>query len=144
MKNVCSLNFFHFFRIPENQIFLASVAVCAGEPAEITDELDQIDLNEYLTSGTEGVFLIRVVGDSMETEISHGDLLVVNRNLQAKDGDKIIASLDGNFTVKIFRKTPTLQLVASNGKYTPRQISRKDDFQIFGVVTHIVRQIKKI
>lgn len=123
---------------------MASVAVCAGEPAEISNELEQIDFNDYLTNGNDGVYLIRVVGDSMETEIFHGDLLIVNRNLQAKHNDKIVASVNGNFTVKIFRERPTLQLVASNGKYLPKKITKRDDFQIFGVVTHIVRQIKKM
>lgn len=125
---------------------LASVAVTAGEPAEISGELEQFDFNEHLTGGSDGVYFVRVVGDSMETEIFHGDLLVVNRNLQAKDGDKIIASVNGNFTVKIFSSATQngLRLVASNGKYPARAITAKDDFEIFGVVTHVVRQLKRI
>ncbi len=123
---------------------LASVAVNCGEPLEISNEIEQFDLNESLTNGGDGVYFVRVVGDSMESEIFHGDLLIVNRNLQASDGDKIVASVNGSFTVKIFRQSPVLQLVASNGKYTPRRITRRDDFQIFGVVTHVIHSLKKI
>lgn len=132
---------------PHSKTFahLASVAVTAGEPAEISDDIEQFDFNEHLTGGTDGVYFVRVVGDSMETEIFHGDLLIVNRNLQAQDGDKIIASVNGSFTVKIFSSCHNgLRLVASNGKYPARKITAKDDFEIFGVVTHVIHQLKKV
>ncbi len=77
----------------------------------------------------------------MEAEIYQGDLLVVNRNLQARSGDKVLASVNGSFTVKIFSQRPKLRLVAANVKYKSIEISRRDDFQIFGVITHIVRKV---
>lgn len=127
----------------KTQNLIANVGVSAGEPCEI-NELEQLDLNEYLTNGNDGVYLIRVVGDSMETEIFHGDLLIVNRNLQARNGDKIIASVNGYYTVKIFSESPHgLRLVASNGKYQPHEICVQDNFEIFGVVTHVIRSLKK-
>jgi DNA polymerase V len=130
----------------KNLARLASVAVVAGEPAEISNEIEPFDFNEHLTNGSEGVYFVRVVGDSMENEIFHGDLLIVNRNLQASDGDKIIASVNGSFTVKIFSSSRgnRLRLVASNEKYEPQEITRRDDFEIFGVVTHVIHQLKKI
>lgn len=118
--------------------------VSAGEPREIENLLERIDLNEFLTGGNDGVFMIRANGDSMETEIKSGDWLIVNRNLQARNGDKIIASVKGEFTAKIFRERPILQLIASNGKYAPRSITRKDGFEVFGVITHILHTVKKI
>lgn len=129
-----------------NSVLVASVSVPAGEPADIcAGELEKIDLNELITGGSDGVYLIRVVGDSMETEIRNGDLIVVNKNLQAGDGDKVIASVNGSFTVKTFSDCrKRLRLVASNGKYTPTEITRRDDFQIFGVVTHVIHNLKKI
>ncbi len=57
---------------------LATVAIPAGEAIEITAELERFDLNEYLTTGCDGVFFTIVSGDSMEAEIFHGDLLIVN------------------------------------------------------------------
>jgi DNA polymerase V len=124
--------------------YLASVAVSAGIAAETSTDIELFDFNEHLTNGRDGVYLIRVVGDSMENEIFHGDLLIVNRNLQAQTGDKIIASVNGSFTVKTFTNAPSgLRLVASNGKYKERKIHRNDNFEIFGVVTHVVRNLKK-
>ena len=119
--------------------------ISAGEPQEIENSLERIDLNEFLTNGNEDVFMIRANGDSMETEIKNGDWLIVNRNLQARNGDKIIASVNGSFTVKTFSSQRNgLCLVASNGNYQPREISRKSNFEIFGVVTHVLHTIKKI
>ena len=129
----------------KNYCLMATLdCVSAGEPHEIENLLERIDLNEFLTGGSDGVFMIRANGDSMETEIKSGDWLIVNRNIQARSGDKIMASVKGKFTAKIFRESPTLQLVASNGKYAPRRILRSDDFEIFGVITHIIRAVKKI
>ncbi len=128
----------------ERASLMASIAVPAGEPAEITNEFEQLDLNEFFTGGNEGIYMIRVVGDSMEAEIKSGDLLVVNRNLQARTGDKIIASINGSFTVKILSDNPNgLRLVASNGKYQPHEITIQDSFEIFGVVTHVIHSLKR-
>lgn len=120
---------------------LASVAISCGVASDISNDLELFDFNEYLTSGSDGVFYVRVVGDSMEAEIYQGDLLVVNRNLQARSGDKVLASVNGSFTIKIFSTRPKLRLVAANVKYETIEISRRDDFQIFGVITHIVRKV---
>ena len=125
-----------------NLSWLTSAAVSAGEPAEIPSEFERVDLNELITNGDD-CFITRANGDSMEADIFHGDILVVDRNLQPRNGDKVIASVNGLCTVKIFRRSAALQLVASNGKYAPRSITKKDDFEIFGVVTYIVHCVKK-
>jgi len=124
---------------------LATVAIPAGEAMEITAELERIDFNEYLTAGSDGVFLTRVSGDSMEAEIFHGDLLIINRNLQPNAGDIVVARVGADYTVKIYSPCRNgLQLVASNEKYATRFVNKKEDFAIFGVVTHVVHRLKKI
>jgi len=129
----------------ENYCLMATVAVPAGEPSEIESELERIDFNEYLTGGADGVYLIRVDGDSMEAEIFHGDTLVVNRNLQPQPGDRVIARVGASYTVKIFSPCKNgLRLVASNEKYKPRFVNNKEDCEIFGVVTHVLHRLKKI
>lgn len=129
----------------ENYSLMATVAVSAGEPSEIESELEKVDFNEYLTGGANGVYLIRVEGDSMEAEILHGDLLIVNRNLQAQTGDKVIARVGAAYTVKIYSPCKNgLRLVASNDKYEPRFVNKKEDCEIFGVVTHVIHRLKKI
>jgi DNA polymerase V len=125
--------------------WLASVSVPAGDPADISADVEQIDLNEYLTGGRDGVYMIRAGGDSMETAIQDGDLLVVNRNLEAQAGDIIIASVNGSLTVKTFQPSRTgLRLVAKNEKYEPRKVTGKDNFEVFGVVTDVVHRLRRI
>ena len=127
----------------KNLNWLTGAAVSAGEPVEIPNEFEQVDLNELITGGDD-CFITRASGDSMEADIYHGDFLIVNRNLQARNGDKVIASVNGLCTVKIFSDSPQgLRLVASNGKYAPRRVSAKDEFEIYGVVTYVVRCVKK-
>ncbi len=129
----------------ENYSLMATVAVPAGEPQDLESELERIDFNEYLTGGEEGVYLIRVEGDSMEAEIFHGDLLIVNRNLQPQPGDKVIARVGASYTVKIYSPCKNgLRLVASNEKYEPRFVNKKEDCEIFGVVTYVIHRLKKI
>ncbi len=65
--------------------------------------------------------MVHAEGDSMEAEIFHGDLLVVNRNLQPQPGDKVVACVGASYTVKIYSPCKNgLRLVASNEKYATR------------------------
>jgi len=119
--------------------------VAAGEPAETESLFERVDLNEFVTNGSEDVFMIRADGDSMETEIKSGDWMIVNRALQARNGDKILACVGNSYMVKIFASNKSgLHLVSSNGKYAPRSITKRDNFVIFGVVTHVLHTVKKI
>ena len=66
---------------------------------------DILDLNELLIKRPAATYFVRVEGDSMiEAGIHDGDLLVVDRSLRPASGDVIIASVDGDFTVKTFRR----------------------------------------
>ncbi len=129
----------------ESYCLMATVAVPAGDPLEIESELEPVDLNAYLTGGTNGVHFVEVEGDSMEAEIFHGDVLIVNRNFQPQSGDKVVARVGAAYTVKIYSPCKNgLRLVASNEKYAPRFVSKKEDCEIFGVVTHVIHRLKKI
>mgnify|MGYP000854035793 CR=1 FL=1 len=124
-------------------VLLASASIPAGEPANVCTEFERFNLQEHITGGRSEVYTVRAIGDSMETEIRNGDLLVVNRNLLPKSGDIVIASVNGAYTVKVFqRKQSGLYLVPKNDNYEPQIITRKDDFEVFGVVTFIVHKVK--
>ena len=82
-----------------------SGSVVAGfpSPAEQYQETP-LDLNELLVKRPAATYFVRVEGDSMVgAGIRNGDLLVVDRSLRPADGDIIIASVDGDFTVKTLR-----------------------------------------
>ena len=81
-------------------------SVVAGfpSPAEQYQE-PPLDLNELLVKRPAATFFVRVQGDSMIGEGIHdGDLLVVDRSLRPASGDVIIACVDGDFTVKTYRR----------------------------------------
>ena len=82
-----------------------SGSVVAGFPSPAEQYLEPpLDLNELLVKRPAATYFVRVEGDSMSgAGISDGDLLVVDRSLRPADGDVIIASVDGDFTVKTFR-----------------------------------------
>lgn len=128
-----------------NSVPVASVSIPAGEASDICTELERVDLNEYITGGNDGVYLIRVVGDSMETEIRHGDQIVVNRNLAPNRGDIVLVSINGAFTVKIYQPFRNgLHLVAANSKYKTRTVTAKDHCEVFGVVTDVLHSLRKL
>ena len=81
-------------------------SVVAGFPSPAEQYLEpQLDLNALLVKRPAATFFVRVQGDSMIGEGIHdGDLLVVDRSLRPASGDIVIAAVDGEFTVKTYRK----------------------------------------
>ena len=80
-------------------------SVVAGFPSPAEQYLEPpLDLNALLVKRPAATYFVRVEGDSMiDAGINPGDLLVVDRSLTPVDGDIIIASVDGEFTVKRLR-----------------------------------------
>jgi DNA polymerase V len=132
-------------RSEKTRVLIALASISCGLPQEICTELEKIDLNEFITGGETGVYLMRANGDSMEREIRCGDILIVNRNLQAQTGDAIVSYLNGDYIVKDFKpKNNKLYLVPKNKKYEPIKVTAKDDYETFGVVVGIVRGFKNL
>ena len=55
----------------------------------------------------------------------------------------VTASLNGEFTVKVLEHEPVVRLVPRNCRYSPIVINEGDDFEIFGVVTNVIRTMKR-
>lgn len=122
---------------------LFSCSVSAGFPSPAEDHIEQkLDLNELLIQHPVATFFVRVAGDSMkDAGINHGDILVVDRSLDAKSGKVIIAIINGELTVKKFvQENSSCQLVAANPDYPPAQITENTDFSVWGVVTSVIHQ----
>ena len=83
-----------------------SGSVVAGFPSPAEQYLEPpLDLNELLVKRPAATYFVRVEGDSMVgAGINDGDLLVVDRSLNPANGDVIIACVDGDFTVKTYRR----------------------------------------
>ncbi len=89
-------------------------------------------------------FLVRVEGDSMkEAGITSGDLLVVDRSVEARTCHIVVATVWGEQTVKYLRVAGNgrIHLVAANDAYAPIAITREMDFEVWGVVTFVIKSI---
>lgn len=118
--------------------------VCAGFPSPAEEELrDIISFDEYLIRNPETSFLLSVTGDSMiEAGIREKDLVIVEKNKEPQNGDIILAEVDGNWTMKYFRRRGKIvTLEAANSKYSP--IIPRMDLRIAGVITAVVRKYYK-
>lgn len=114
----------------------------AGFPSPAQDYVDQsLDLNEYLVRNKTATFFFRVAGWSMrDAGISDGDLLVVDRSIDPKHGHIVVASVDGDFTVKkLYRRSGVVELRPANPDFKPIPFSDGQELVIWGVVTSIVR-----
>ena len=118
--------------------------VCAGVPSPAEEELrDVISFDNYLIANRETSFLLSVTGDSMiGAGIMEKDLVIVERGRQPKNGDIILAEVDGNWTMKYFRKKgKIITLEAANPKYPP--IVPQTELRVAGVITALARKYHK-
>lgn len=118
--------------------------VPAGFPSPADDYFEErIDLNAYLVHHKEATFFLRVEGNSMrELGILDGDLLVVDRSLEAVDGVVVIAVIDGDFTVKqLHRTSDSVILKSANSAYPDILIRPEQDLVIWGVVRWAIHQL---
>lgn len=123
-------------------LFLATVS--AGFPAPAEDYIEgRLDLNKHLIKHPAATFFVRVAGDSMTGAGIHpGDILVVDRSLEPRDANVVIAVLDGELTVKrISRRDGRLYLVPDNSLYQPLEILEGMEFEVWGVVTSVIHSL---
>jgi DNA polymerase V len=114
--------------------------VAAGFPSPAQGYMEApLDLNQLCIRQPEATFLLRVEGDSMlEAGIFPDDILVVDRSLEASHGDVVVASLNGEFTVKELRLRPQPMLMPRNPRYAAMLLADQE-WALFGVVTFSLR-----
>lgn len=123
-------------------LYLSSIR--AGFPSPAEDYVDRpLDLHEHLVKDRAATFFLRASGDSMQgAGIYEGDLLVVDRSLEAANGRVVIAALDGELTVKrLVRKGGRVLLVPENPDYPEIDISQREHVTIWGVVTYAIHKL---
>ena len=116
----------------------------AGFPSPADDYIEgKLDLNRHLIKHPADTFFVRVTGDSMlEAGIHSRDILIVDRSLEAIDGNVIVAVLDGELTVKrLYKRNNVLRLLPANKDYQPIEIQAHQSFEIWGVVTNVIHAL---
>ena len=130
---------------PRKAIPLYLERVSAGFPSPAQDYVEQaLDLNKLCIKRPAATFFVRVQGDSMiEAGIFPNDILVVDRSIRAQHGDIVIVSLNGEFTVKELALRPRVRLLPRNHLYQPVAIPEGSDLEVFGVVTNVIREMRR-
>lgn len=123
-------------------IYMSNVA--AGFPSPAEDYIEgRLDLNQHLIKHPAATFFVRVSGDSMiHAGIHPGDILIVDRSLEAVDKKIVIAVLDGELTVKRLRQQDgRVWLLPENEAYQPITVTEESAFEIWGVVTNVIHKV---
>jgi DNA polymerase V len=119
--------------------------VHASFPSPADDYKERpLDLDELVIQHPEATFYVKVSGESMkDAGIDDGDVLVVDRAIDATHNAIIIAVLNGEFTVKrLHRQGETIYLVPANPMYQTVQVTGDMNFQVWGVVTYCISKVK--
>lgn len=124
-------------------LVFADCGVRAGFPSPAQDYItESIDLNRTLIKHPAATFYAKVVGDSMSGEgITEGDILIVDRSVEAEHGDLAVCCLNGEFTLKrlCLNRGNRIYLMPSNRRFNPIEVTADDDFMVWGVVIYTIK-----
>ena len=113
--------------------------VTAGFPSPAEEELaDTMSLDEFLITNREATYILKINGESMMgAGILPGDMLLVERGAEPRDGDIVIAQVDREWTMKFFRKRGrTVFLEAANQDFKP--IYPTEELKVAAVVRAVI------
>ena len=122
---------------------IADGGIKAGFPSPAQDFLDlAIDLNKELIKHPASTFYGRVKGDSMiDAGIYDGDILIIDKSLDPRDGDMAVCYIDGEFTIKHIKiEKKAIWLIPANEQYQPIKVTEDNDFLIWGIVTYSIKK----
>jgi DNA polymerase V len=102
-----------------------------------------IDLNEQLIKNKPATFFMRVNSDAMiGSGIHNGDVVIVDRSLEAKNGKVIIAVLDGEMLIRQLEINENKKrLLPATKKLSPIEINESNTFSVWGVVTYVIHSV---
>jgi DNA polymerase V len=119
-----------------------SAGISAGFPSPALDFEDlKIDLNKHLIRNPSATFFGKVKGQSLKNAgIEDGDLMVIDRSVSPKNNKIVVVFLDGEFTAKrIEKRGAELWLMPENDAYQPIRVGADSQFEVWGVVTHVIK-----
>ena len=126
---------------------LASEKVAAGFPSPAQDYVDKtLDMNEHLIKNEAATFVVKVASLSMrDAGIEIDDELIVDRSIEAKHEDIVIALIDNEFTVKrlMIEDDNNRWLKAENPDYSDIHLQDGQEMVIWGVVTFVIKPFRK-
>lgn len=124
-------------------------AIKAGFPSPADPyDLESLDFNRDIIKHPDDTFYGKVTGDSMiDAGICEGDIVVVDRSAVPKKGDIIVGFLNHEYTIKFYDDTHFadgyIELVPANENYPVFEVTKNDDFEVWGVVQYSIRSWAK-
>lgn len=115
--------------------------VAAGKAIEATEQNERVEMKDLF--GGEDVFLLKVRGTSMiESQIADGDYVVIRRQEQADNGEKVVAMVDKAMTLKKFyKKRDQITLQPCNSTMSPIVVDpSKENVSVLGVLVGVIRK----
>ena len=134
----------------DTKLELEHAALVAGFPSPADDyRHDILDFNRDYIRHPEASFYGDIEGDSMkDAGIFHGDRVIIDRAVEAHHGSIVVAYWNGDFTIKYLDLTHKsegyIELRPANDNYPVFRIEAGDNFEVWGVVVHIIRTFEKI
>ena len=122
---------------------LADFPVPAGLPAAANDAMSEsLTIDEYLIPRPSSTIMVRIKGDSMlDAGIHDGDIAIVEKRHAANLGDKVVAIVDGEYTLKTLAKDKQgYFLQPENADYEP--IRPQEGLEIYGIMVGLVRKYR--
>ena len=122
----------------------AEEGIRAGFPSPAQDYLDlSIDLNNELIKHPSTTFYGRVKGDSLiEADIHEGDILIIDKSLEPREGDLAVCCVDGEFTLKYIKiEQDVVWLIPANKDFQPIKVTAGNEFVIWGIVTYVIKKV---
>ena len=118
--------------------------VAAGDPIEPIPQTERVEVPKSMLGRGEA-FALRVKGTSMRDDgIFPGDVVVVHKQHTARNGETVIALLNGEATIKTFhRKAGVIELQPANEAMKPIVVKDSDSFHIEGVVVGVIRHLRR-
>lgn len=129
---------------------LEHAAVVAGFPSPADDyKHETLDFNKDYIRHPEASFYGDVEGDSMkDAGIFDGDRVIIDRSVEARDGSIVVAFWNGEFTMKYLDLTHKhdgyIELRPANKDYPVFHVEAGDNFEVWGVVIHLIRTFERL
>jgi len=127
-------------RLEADLPFVGLVEAGLPDMNALEQDLDTISIEDFLVEDKNITFVLEVKGDSMiDAHIEEGDLVLVERKGEPKDGDIVIAEVDGGWTMKYYRKRAgKIYLEPANKKYKP--IYPTESLNVAAIVKAVIRK----
>ena len=128
--------------LPQRPIVNEDISAGFPSPAEDFKEM-RISLDAALVKNEDATFYARVRGNSMiDANIEDGDLLVIDRSIESRNGKIAVCMIDGEFTIKRLKvEKECVYLMPENKNYKPIKVTKENELIVWGIVTYVIKKV---